>query len=322
MNGVLLVAFILSAVVTYAGVRGSIGATAASQLESFPTLITPAAWSFSVLVAISVGEAAFALVQLCTVRFNFADKVEVRTIAPWFLSVCACQALWTVAIAQPLSSEGQSTWYAWLSLGLMLALWASLYALMWLQAGIFSDAPRPSWGRWALFHFPFQLHAAWATAALVVNVNIVLVADAARAARISISRAEPGSLNGLKKLKKYVLTNCAEKQAKESLAALGLLDAFDGVFGADAMGDTCKPCVEAFRRVQKIAGFDYARTAFFEDSVKNLAAAKTLGATTVLVASATAREEGTRSDGFEPDHVVAAVTPAEMARVLPGVFLG
>ena len=127
----------------------------------------------------------------------------------------------------------------------------------------------------------------------------------------------------LKKLKKYVLTNCAEKQAKESLAALGLLDAFDGVFGADAMGNTCKPSVEAFRKVQKIAGgFDYARTAFFEDSVKNLAAAKTLGATTVLVASATAREEGTRSDGFEPDHVVAAVTPAEMARVLPGVFLG
>ena len=134
--------------------------------------------------------------------------------------------------------------------------------------------------------------------------------------------ADAVSSKKLKKLKKYVLTNCAEKQAKESLAALGLLDAFDGVFGADAMGDTCKPCVEAFRRVQKIAGFDYARTAFFEDSVKNLAAAKTLGATTVLVASATAREEGTRSDGFEPDHVVAAVTPAEMARVLPGVFLG
>ena len=141
-------------------------------------------------------------------------------------------------------------------------------------------------------------------------------------AREALRGADAVSSKKLKKLKKYVLTNCAEKQAKESLAALGLLDAFDGVFGADAMGDTCKPCVEAFRRVQKIAGFDYARTAFFEDSVKNLAAAKTLGATTVLVASATAREEGTRSDGFEPDHVVAAVTPAEMARVLPGVFLG
>ena len=226
MNGVLLAAFILSAGVTFAGVRGSIGAPVASQLEAFPTLVTPAAWSFSsALAAIYVGEAAFALVQLCTVQFNFADKVEVRTIAPWFLSVCACQALWTVAIAQPLSSEGQSTWYAWLSLGLMLALWFSLYgppasprtdrpadpmprppspasplprlapcslthvwllrvaALMWLQAGIYSDAPRPSWNRWALFHLPFQLHAAWATAALVVNANVVLVADVARAAR-------------------------------------------------------------------------------------------------------------------------------------------
>ena len=127
MNGVLLAAFILSAVVTYAGVRGWIGATVASQLEAFPTLVTPAAWSFSALAAIYVGEAAFALVQLCTRSFNFADKAEVRTIAPWFLSTCACQALWTVAVAQPLSSEGQTTWYAWLSLGLMFALWASLY---------------------------------------------------------------------------------------------------------------------------------------------------------------------------------------------------
>ena len=231
MNGVLLGAFILNAVVTYTyGVHGSFGETAASQLEAFPTLVTPAAWSFSIWAVIFVGEGAFALVQLCTRRFNFADKEEVRTIAPWFLSVCVCQALWTVAIAQPLSSEGQSTWYVWLSLGLMLALWASLYgppaphrtdrpadpmpsrpdsepaspasplprhapcslthiwllrvaALMWLQAGIYSDAPRPSWSRWALFHLPFQLHAAWATAALVVNVNVVLVADAARAAR-------------------------------------------------------------------------------------------------------------------------------------------
>ena len=47
-----------------------------------------------------------------------------------------------------------------------------------------------------------------------------------------------------------------------------------------------------------------------------------IAAVAIVVASATAREEGTRSDGFEPDHVVAAVTPAEMARVLPGVFLG
>ena len=178
MNGVLLVAFVMNAIVTYTyascllplrtrapppavsrglsapslcralqtdaphpnrhasdvpspvrryGVHGSFGETAASQLEAFPTLVTPAAWSFSIWAVIFVGEGAFAAVQLCTRRFNFADKEEVRTIAPWFLSVCVCQALWTVAIAQPLSAEGQSTWYVWLSLGLMFALWVSLY---------------------------------------------------------------------------------------------------------------------------------------------------------------------------------------------------
>ena len=143
-----------------------------------------------------------------------------------------------------------------------------------------------------------------------------LKANAAAAEALRAADAAPGK----KKTKKYVLTNCAEKQAREALAALGLQDAFDGVFGADAMGDSCKPELEAFRAVQQAVGIDFARTAFFEDSVKNLAAAKALGMTTVLVASATAREEGARRDGFEPDHVVAAVTRAEMTRVLPGVF--
>ena len=74
----------------------------------------------------------------------------------------------------PCSHAGHPLSHAWL---------LRVAALLWLQAGIFSDAPRPSWSRWALFHLPFQLHAGWATAALVINVNVVFVADAARAAR-------------------------------------------------------------------------------------------------------------------------------------------
>ena len=128
MNGVILVAFILNAAVTYAaGVYGYFGETNASQSEAFPTLVTPATWSFSIWGVIFVGEGLFALAQLCTRRFTYAEKDEVRTIAPWFLSVCVCQALWAVAFAQPLASEGQSTWAVWLSLALMLALWVSLY---------------------------------------------------------------------------------------------------------------------------------------------------------------------------------------------------
>jgi putative hydrolase of the HAD superfamily len=139
-------------------------------------------------------------------------------------------------------------------------------------------------------------------------------------ARDALAAADERARKENKTIKKYVFTNCAEKQACESLEALGLLQCFDGVFGADVMEDTCKPSLEAFRKVQQVAGFDFARCAFFEDSVKNLAAAKALGVTTVLVSSATATEEGVRNDGFEPDHVVSAVTAAEMKRVLPGVF--
>lgn len=184
INGLILLAFILNAVVTYAGsIYGSFGETNASQSKAFPTLVTPAKWSFTIWGVILIGEGMFAVAQLFNRKFTMQGKEEVRTIAPWFLLVCVCQTLWTITFAQPLASEGRSTWAVWFSLALMAALWASLYALLWLQAGIFSDAPRPSWRRWAFFHLPFQLHAGWATAALVVNVNVVLVADTARAAR-------------------------------------------------------------------------------------------------------------------------------------------
>lgn len=70
--------------------------------------------------------------------------------------------------------------------------------------------------------------------------------------------------------KKIVFTNCAEKQAKEALDVLGLAAHFPGdgdVFGADAMGDVCKPETEAFQKIIEACGIDPKRTAFFEDSV-------------------------------------------------------
>lgn len=123
-------------------------------------------------------------------------------------------------------------------------------------------------------------------------------------------------------LKKVILTNCAEKQAKECLKVLGLLDCFDAVYGADTMGaEMCKPELNAFDRIKNLAGFEYTKTVFFEDSVKNLAAAKELGMTCVLIKSETTREEGTRDDGFAPDHVIDAVTLSEIERILPGLLL-
>jgi len=103
------------------------------------------------------------------------------------------------------------------------------------------------------------------------------------------TRAFVESLRG----KKYVFTNCHEKQAKEALVALGLSDCFDGVFGAGDMGAVCKPERAAFDAL--FARFDVrdpSRCVFFEDSLKNLRTAnRSFDMVTVLIASDTLAEE-------------------------------
>ena len=110
---------------------------------------------------------------------------------------------------------------------------------------------------------------------------------------LEMLRAFPG-------MKKIVLTNCAEKQAIEALQVLGLEGEFDAVYGADFMGDVCKPERAAFEAVCARAKIDPHGTAFFEDSLKNLVTAKEMGFTTVLVSGKTAAEESGQNGGFTP----------------------
>ena len=111
----------------------------------------------------------------------------------------------------------------------------------------------------------------------------------------------------------------APKNRRERHSPLGLSGEFDGVFGADAMGDVCKPERAAFEKVMASAGIDPKTTAFFEDSVKNLAAAA-VGYGDGARRSHTAAEEGSRTDGFAPDFTIDAVTEAEVRRILPGLW--
>ncbi len=87
--------------------------------------------------------------------------------------------------------------------------------------------------------------------------------------------------------KKYVFTNCHEKQALEALRVLDLADCFDGILGAHKMGDCCKPEVEAFQLM--LAEFDIkdpSHCIFFEDSIVNLQTASSkFNMTTILVTS-------------------------------------
>ena len=86
------------------------------------------------------------------------------------------------------------------------------------------------------------------------------------------------------------------------------------------MGDVCKPERAAFEKVMASAGIDPKTTAFFEDSVKNLAAAGRVGYDDGARRSHTAAEEGSRTDGFAPNFTIDAVTEAEVHRILPGLW--
>lgn len=132
---------------------------------------------------------------------------------------------------------------------------------------------------------------------------------------LEMLRAFPG-------MKKIVLTNCAEKQAIEALQVLGLEGEFDAVYGADFMGDVCKPERAAFEAVCARAKIDPHGTAFFEDSLKNLVTAKEMGFTTVLVSGKTAAEESGQNGGFTPDATISAVNLKELREALPGLLIG
>lgn len=121
---------------------------------------------------------------------------------------------------------------------------------------------------------------------------------------------------------KWLFTNANEKSATQCLKLLNLEGIFEGIVGADSLGQHCKPEVEAFNIAVAISGADPLHTAMFEDSFKNLQTAKAVGMTTVLLSGETAVEESVTSARLEGvvDAVVSSVTESELKRTLPSLW--
>lgn len=102
-----------------------------------------------------------------------------------------------------------------------------------------------------------------------------LEADAVLAQRIA---ALPG--------RRIVYTNATEPYARNVLAARGLGDVFDAVYGVEHAGFQPKPRRAAFDAVFAADGLDPAKGAMFEDDPRNLAVPHELGMQTVYVAPA------------------------------------
>lgn len=107
-----------------------------------------------------------------------------------------------------------------------------------------------------------------------------LTPDPTLAARI---RALPG--------RRIVYTNGCAPYAERVLAARGLDNLFDAVYGVEHAGFLPKPERAAFDRIFAIDGLAPTRAAMFEDDLRNLAAPHDMGMATVHVAPNDARAD-------------------------------
>lgn len=99
---------------------------------------------------------------------------------------------------------------------------------------------------------------------------------------------EPALRHVLKRLRgrKIVFSNAPRRYVEAVLELIGILPLIDSVWTIERLRFTPKPHIEAFRRLLHLERLDPRRCILVEDTAANLAAAKRLGMTTVLVSRA------------------------------------
>ena len=103
--------------------------------------------------------------------------------------------------------------------------------------------------------------------------------------------------------RRFVFTNGAREYAGRVLERLGVTDCFDGVFAIEDADLTPKPAPSTYRRMIQRFGFEPRSAAFFEDTPRNLEAAKALGMATILIGDGHGKPLGDHIDHIAPDLV-------------------
>jgi putative hydrolase of the HAD superfamily len=101
--------------------------------------------------------------------------------------------------------------------------------------------------------------------------------------------------------RRFVFTNGAREYAGRVLDRLGVTDCFDGVFAIEDADLTPKPEPSTYRRMIQRFGFEPRSAAFFEDTPRNLEAAKAMGMATILIGDGHGKPLGDHIDHIAPD---------------------
>lgn len=160
VNVVNLLAYGLNAFATYGiGTFGMFGLQTNAQVSAlYPTLATPASWTFLIWVFIFAFQFAWAVAQMLS---DFRVMPLVTAVGWNYVFVCICQIGWTIAFSLNL---------IWLS---MIAIVGDLFFLFRIFSAQ-SNLQIVTYLYWAL-KFPFVLHYGWIIVATVVNLSVMLV---------------------------------------------------------------------------------------------------------------------------------------------------
>jgi benzodiazapine receptor len=163
LNYLNLAFYVLNIVVTYGvGNLGWLAGTTNSELsDKYQALVTPNSSAFSIWSVIFTMQLVFVILQMFP-RFRGKKMIQ-EGVSYYYLLTCAFQAGWTLAFSFEV---------IWLSVILIVSIWASLVAVLYSQYYTESEGTLIEF--W-LLRFPFAIHCGWLTAASLLNVNVLVV---------------------------------------------------------------------------------------------------------------------------------------------------
>jgi len=161
LHAVNCVGFTVNCLFTYASTCRSFGMSHIEAAEVYPTLVTPAGFSFAIWSAVFGLQGCFVVMQL--LPEHRSRPLVVKGIGYYYAAACVCQALWS---AVAISSERMIT-----SLVLVLAILVAILALVRSS----SRYPTRTLSEFVMFKAPFHLHGAWMCVVVVLNANMVVV---------------------------------------------------------------------------------------------------------------------------------------------------
>jgi len=137
------------------------GQTTGEISAKYPSLFTPAGFTFSIWGLIYLSLAAFIIYQALPAQRN---NQLIAKITPLFVANCAANAAWIFVWHYDL---------LWLSLILMAAI---LITLMQIYRALAAAGPAASGAEWLFLRLPFSLYTGWITVATIANLSCLQIA--------------------------------------------------------------------------------------------------------------------------------------------------